>query len=137
MKFVIRKVQLSQKYPYKYYSRRELLVGINPELDELTIDWIRKAQDIHAYGASINIEGKPAEYYASGTECDHCYIVLYLTDTNVYEKIIKSSENEKLTESASKLFPQLDWTNEGDKFINEYDDNIPKTYEIIKELWNK
>jgi hypothetical protein len=136
MKFVIMKIQLSEKFPFKYYFSRDQLIGVDPSIDEAAINWITATQELHAYGSTVNTQGKPAEWVSSGSIGDHCYIVVNISDPEIYKTISESPQMAKVIEMANKLFPLLGWQSLGDKIINDYDSSAPKTYEVIDRLWN-
>ena len=136
MKFVMMKIQLSEKFPFKYYFSRDQLIGIDHLIDEAAINWITATQELHVYGATINAQGKPPEWLSTGLNGDHCYIVINISDPDIYKKINESPQMTTVIEKSNVLFPLLGWQSLGNKIIDEYDDSTPKTYEVIDRLWN-
>jgi len=137
MKFILRKIHLSDKYPVDYYLNRHKLVGINSSLDTLVLPWLQALFDVYTLGGEINPIKREGEWFYEGFESKSVYIVFYYEDKKIMDTVFNSRQMKDFESTSEKLYPVLGWEEQGQKIIYEWDEKIPKTFQSMEELWNK
>jgi hypothetical protein len=136
MKFVLRKINLSDTYPVEYYLNRQKLVGINPSMDSMVLPWLQALFDVYTFGAEVNPVKKDGEWFFESLESKTVYVIFYYDDKKIMESVFNSRQMKEFEATTDKLYPVLGWEEQGQKVIHEWDDTIPKTFQSMEELWN-